>query len=534
MPIINPFARRRAAPTFDALPAPWPADASSLYDQITSAMGVQKVDQELELDAHQSGEPEDLQWAAGIKDALFGEPDRSTKQISARTLLAALGRLVRKPGADAFAHLHGLMADADVLGVIDGFLPQVIQTKLDPVAVAAIARRIARQSPELSAVKLAIGLLGVTSRAVDRDLVLHLGRYEELTLFSAVAMSHMLPDAAASEQAIWALAQSTHGWGRIQAVRRLRDIQDPDLRRWLLEEGYRNTIMTEEIAYACAIEGRLLDALQAPAPSEALLNGAGALLDALIEGGPAEDMDDYAHGAEATRLYVEHVAALPSTDLRRFLQVRTIQGFEAGIEGDKAAWTAARRWAIRTHAAAFLARPQWRELAEAGLLNEDRQDFWPAAEVAKALGLDVWPHYLRRQRDLRSDEWYFLMRTDDPVRVQEVLALAHEQLDLDRVGSGPGMAMGLGRDYADDSALDFILQDLRRFPGMGWPLIEVGLRGRTIRARNMAHRALDAWDRTQWPEQAIFVLKTALTKEPDQEVAQRIRALIDGRALNWD
>lgn len=532
MPIMNPFARRAAAPAFDALPAPWPAGAASLYDRIAAATAIREADKELELDAHQSDDPEAIQWAAGIKDALFGAPDRSTKQISTRTLLAALGRLVRKPGAEAFVHLHGLMADADVLGVIDSFLPQVIKTKLDTVAVVAIARRIARGSPDLSAVKLAIGLLGVSSDVADRDLLLHLGRYEELTLFSVVAMSHMLPDAAASEQAIWALARSTHGWGRIQAVRRLRDIQDPELRRWLLEEGHRNAIMTEEIAYACAVEGRLLDALQAPAPSEALLNGAGALLEALIEGGPAEDMDDYGHGAEATRLYVEHVAARPSTDLRRFLHMRAIQGFEAGIEGDKAGWTAARRWAIRTHAAAFLARPQWPELAEAGLLNESRQDFWPAAEVAKALGLDVWPHYLRRQRDLRSDDWYFLMRTDDPARVEQVLALAHEQLDLEKVGSGPETSMGWGPEYADDNAVDFILQDLRRFPGMGWPLIELGLRARTIRARNMALLALATWDRGQWPERAIFLLKTALAREPDEEIAQSIQALIDGRPLD--
>ncbi len=531
MPIINPFVRR-VTPAFDALPAPWPADAVSLYDQITQAMAAQEAGRELELDAHQPDEPEAIQWAAGVKDALLGVPDRSARQVSARTLLAALGRLVRKPSPEAFAHLHQLMADADVLGVIDGFLPKVIETRLDPVAVVAIARRIARHSPNLSAVKLAIGLLGVTSSDVDRDLLLHLGRYEELTLFSVVAMSHMLPNHAASEQAIWTLARSTHGWGRIQAVRRLRDIQDPDIRRWLLEEGYRNTIMDEETAHTCAVEGRLLDALQAPATSNALLDGAGALLEALIVGGPAEDMDDYAHGAEAARLYVEHISARPSTDLRRFLYMRSIQGFEAGIDSDGVGWPAAHRWVIRTHAASFLARPEWRAMAETGLMNDSRQDFWPAAEVAKALGLDIWPHYLRRQRDLRSDEWYFLMQTDDPARVEQVLALAHEQLDLDRVGSGPGMAMGLGQEYADDSALDFILQDLRRFPGMGWPLIEVGLRGRTIRARNMAHRALAAWERTQWPDQALFALKTALNREPDEEVAQRIQALLNGRALD--
>lgn len=368
--------------------------------------------------------------------------------------------------------------------------------------------------------------------ASDRELLLGLGRYEELTLFSAVALSHALRDAEDSEQAIWALAKSTHGWGRIQAVRRLANAQDHAIRTWLLEEGHRNAIMTEEIAYFCAIKGGLLSALRAADPSEALLTGAGELLEALVEGGPAEDMDDYADGAEAARLYVEHVAARPSADLRRFLHVRSLQGFEAAIAADKPGWTASRRFAIRTHAAAFLARSEWRALAETGLLNTQRVDFWPAAEVAKMLGLDVWPHYLRRQTELRSDEWYFLMQTDQVERIEQVISLAREQLDLDRVGSGPTTGLGLGPDYADDSALDFILQDLGRFPGLGWSMIEVGLRARTIRARNMAHRALAAWDREQWPEDAIFALRTALAKEPDDEIAQRIRALIDGRAVD--
>lgn len=537
MPTFNLFKPREPTPVFDALPPPWPVDAVSLRDQIATAAEAQHTHRELELDAHQPEDPEAIRWVAGVQDALFGGPNDSPRQNSAGTLLAALGKLVRKPGAESFRHFYALCAEADVLGVIDGFLPRVVQSKLAPGMVATIARRIAGQSPELSAVKLAIGLLGVSSDAADRDLLIELGRYEELTLFCAVALSHMLPDAEASEQAIWGLARSTYGWGRIQAVRRLKNAKDPEIRTWLLKEGHRNAIMTEEIAYFCAFEGCLLAALQSADPDEDLLDGAGQLLEALITGGPAEDIDDYADGAEAVRLYLEHVTARPSSDLRRFLHVRAIQRFEADAEGswnerEQRGWSAARRRAIRTQAGAFLARPEWRDLADVGLLSERREDFWPAKAAAEALGIDVWPHHLRRQRQPGGDAWYFLMRTDSIDRVQQVIALAYEQLDLERVGSGPSTALGLGPAYRDDSALDFILQDLPRFPGLGWPLIEVGLRGRTIRTRNMAHKALEAWDRRQWPPEATSHLETALASEPDEEVADRIRNLLQGPPLD--
>lgn len=304
-----------------------------------------------------------------------------------------------------------------------------------------------------------------------------------------------------------------------------------------LRDGFRNDIMVEEIAYHCAVEGDLLKALRDGPVDTALLQGAGQIIEALIDGGPAEDIDDYADGAEVCALYLEHVARDPAVDLRAFLHVQAIRRFEGDPDGpwaerERRGWTPARRLAIRTGANAYLARPEWRALAEAGLQRELRQEYWPAAAVAQALEIDVWPHHFRRQRDLGVDHWWELMQTDSQDRVLQVLDLAQQRLDLALVGSGPGTSLGLGPDYQDDSTLDFILQDLRRFPGIGWSLIEVGLRGRTIRARNMAHRALAAWDRKQWPPEAEARLQTALKREPDPEVAQRIAALIAGRSLD--
>lgn len=532
------FRPRGTANDIAALPAPWAADAASLRERIAWAVASRvSNDDPIQLEPETPRDPDQIYYADGLTDALFGGGGDTPSGTNARSLVAALGRLVRRPEAAAFRHFHDLLAGSDVLGVIDDFLPRVIEQRLPLNQVAAVARRVAAQSPDLAAVKLAIGLLGVCSTAVgDIDLVLELGRYEELTLYCAVAVTHMTPE---PEHPLWTLAQDVVGWGRIQVVRRLTDVRDPAIRAWLLRDGFSNAIMVEETAYHCAVEGGLLDALRDDQPDEAMLRGAGELIEALIDGGPAEDIDDYVDGAEVCALYLAHLARRPATDLRAFLHVQAIRRFEGDADGpwsdrERRGWNAARRLAIRTGTNAYLARPEWPVLVEAGLQQEARRDYWPAAAVGKALGMDVWPHHFHRQRDLGVDHWWELMQTDSQDRVLQVLDLAYQRLDLTLVGSGPGTSLGLGPGYEDDSAVDFILQDLRRFPGVGWALIEVGLRGRTIRARNMAHRALAAWDRATWPAEAESRLRAALANEPDAEVAQRIEALIAGSFPEYD
>jgi len=91
------------------------------------------------------------------------------------------------------------------------------------------------------------------------------------------------------------------------------------------------------------------------------------------------------------------------------------------------------------------------------------------------------------------------MQTDDPNRIDQVVRLAEERLPLKDIASGPSDELGLGLDFQAHSALDFVLQDLRRFPGKGWPLIRAGLKSPVTRNRNMAVRAIAAWQRPSWP-----------------------------------
>jgi hypothetical protein len=64
---------------------------------------------------------------------------------------------------------------------------------------------------------------------------------------------------------------------------------------------------------------------------------------------------------------------------------------------------------------------------------------------------------------------------------------------------------------------------------MGWDLLKVALRSRTIRPRNMAIQALNAWGRTAWPADAEAALKKALRLEPDDHTRDDLRDLLARR-----
>jgi hypothetical protein len=110
-------------------------------------------------------------------------------------------------------------------------------------------------------------------------------------------------------------------------------------------------------------------------------------------------------------------------------------------------------------------------------------------------------------------------------RIDEVLAFAKQTLPLAAIASGPSDSLGLGPDYAPHHALDFIVQELPRFPGRGWPLVSAAMRSPVVRNRNMAINALERWPKSAWPPEAISAVEQAAEIEPRDDVKNRLVAL---------
>ncbi|WP_310539298.1 hypothetical protein [Phenylobacterium sp.] len=502
---------------------PWPSNAIPLLTRIRMA---QQTPFGLELDLPVP-EGSAVRWAAGASDALFGRADTSERQISARGLTSALSAHCRRPSADRFRHLYALMDRSDAFTVVDGMMDKLEGAGIGQPQVAKVARRIANEAPDVGPVKLAVALLGAAGDSRDLETLHDLGRFEELTLYVAVAFCNLLTE---PDEELWRLAKATHGWGRIQTIHCLAETTDPAIKAWLLREGHHNAVMAEEIAYVCATTGGLRDALAEAELDAELLDAAGELIVALLQGGPAQDIHDYADGPEVLNKFLRHLNADPTLTVNRFNVAARIRSFVAEPL-DRSVWSPQVLFDLRTGVAAYLSRTDWRDAVLQTLQSDDRITFFQAAEAGATLGVDVWPYHFARQRDHRTGDWYWLMQTDDPMQAREVVALAEAQLDLKKVASGPGLTLGLGFEFEDDGAMDFVVQDLHRFPGVGWTLIEVALSARGVRLRNMATKALHGWGRENWPAEAPRVVREALAREPDETVRSALTDLLSDRPV---
>jgi hypothetical protein len=128
------------------------------------------------------------------------------------------------------------------------------------------------------------------------------------------------------QRAAYELAQRVKGWGRIHAVERLKGCDDPEIKAWLLREGFRNGVMNEYLAHLAATTGDLYPALLEPDVDEALLDGAGGILAALALGGPAQDMTDYDDAVPAMHRYAE-LAGEAGPTLSRLDHLLTVARF---------------------------------------------------------------------------------------------------------------------------------------------------------------------------------------------------------------
>ncbi|KAF0812225.1 hypothetical protein IGB42_03215 [Andreprevotia sp. IGB-42] len=524
------------------IPKPWDADRQSIYQFLNSfprEKGKPLPDEAGilpdEAIVHaKSGNG--MRWASGAMDGAFGHHAGSAPdQSNVDAIYNALHSATLNPSAANIKTLYILIADDNVLNIADALLSQIcVKKSLPLIKLQTLTLWLARESPDRGAVKLAVALLGMFSSAADIDLLMTLGLHEEFTLFAAVALGNALEESEA-EAAWWELAKCVDGWGRIHLVERLAQTKCTGIQNWLLREGYANSVMHEYLAYDCAVGGNLEAALGIENIDDALLLGAGDIIQALINGGPAQDMTDYEGGAAVIQLYLGHLQRSRIRSVEPILAAQAVIFFiEQPREWEVLeayGWKNSARQRIVDSAKEILKEKHWALMVQDQLQAEDSVSFWSAARAAEVLGDDPWEQRFCHQQNGRSEQWYDLMRTDDANRVQRVIDLAVKQLDLEKIATGPAAELGLGPDYRCHTALDFILQSLDRFPGLGWGLIDAGLRSPVTRNRNMALRALAGWGQANWPANTKQVLEAARSKEPESRVKENIENVLAGREM---
>jgi hypothetical protein len=500
-----------------ALIRAWPADADAL-----------------ELPDEPPFDPSELRWAAGAVEGLVarhalergGEPDESGPV--ATEIAGRLRRLAQSGGARERLAVYRIAQAEDLLPHVDVVLERLLPDVRARTALLPHARWLVTEARHRGPLKMGIALLGVCGDETDVATLTILARHDEFTRYCCVAVTNLLVDPA---DALWEIARTASGWGKIEAVERLaRFAADrPDIRRWLITDGCPNAVMDEYLGYVCATAGELATAL-AHDVDDALLDGACMIVSALCDVGPAKGMDDYADGPVAVRRLValldDRCTTIPRLntvlDLRGWLE--TEDDAERRERLAAHGWTDALRKSLRTTCQEMLARPEWPDRVRSAFAGGERPDAWMASRLGRHLGLDLWDiAYERLLREpLNLGLVVRVLQTSDDERLRRVLAWAEEALLPQHVDAAPAHHLiGSTPDHALEAVVD-------RMRGRLYSerLTAAALRSPVFRVRRVGLDAVRGRPQNAWGQTVRDAVRALAAGDPDNGLRTQARALL--------
>ncbi len=512
---------------------PW-TDSQSIYDFIAQNIDPQtgKVSQKGQRlpDEERRFAGTHLRYAPGLVDMVIrngATPEEAywtAKEVSRQVL-----EIATTDSAKAKTALYKILVKDQILVLLDQAINDVSSgIRLPAPALHAFAVSLARTAPDRGPVKFAIALLGIFQDPADVDLVRLLSLHGEFSLYGAVTLCDLLPD---PESELWSLAKKVNGWGKFHVLQQLKSTTSKEIKDWFLREGYRDLMMDAYLAHELAVHGGLRDALYEPQVDDALLQGAGEIISALLTSGPPDAIQGYTDAADVFLRYLELLDERASK-INQYLVVDAILGYltdEWDLNASPAnGWTSEGRDRAIVFANQILGRPEWFGMVRRALQASDEGEFFVAAKAADLLGLETWELHVARLQEKPLDEgrWLAVMAKVDDQRIDQVIDLALKVLPLEQVATGPANELGLGPQYRDHNCLGIIVRDLDRFPGKGWSLIAASLKSPVVRNRNMALKAIEGWMHGSLPDSVREALVEAAKIEPHGDLRVRMQKML--------
>ena len=281
----------------------------SIYERIQAAV---QLDGTLPEDFSIQPVPKDpqaLRFADGAQDGIVFYHSGGRGDGALLEKLKEITRLAAG-GAD-FEETHAQLAACfgewdGMLGCVDGLQAWIIQHReeLDPNRIFRFANAVLLRSGSIGAVKYALSVLELLAAASGewRETVRALALSDELTLYCVFVAGRW----DNSSEELFSMAQRVRGWGRVHAVRELEPAT-PEMRDWLLDEGWQNDVLPAYTALRCARSGELRRRLEEETLSRERLDAADGLIQALLDEGPVRNISQLEDGEELLLAWLDQL-----------------------------------------------------------------------------------------------------------------------------------------------------------------------------------------------------------------------------------
>ena len=376
---------------------------------------------------------------------------------------------------------------------------------------------LALESDKKECVKFGLSILELMNTNNDetkRDIKI-LALSDEFTFYCINIMKTWVN----GNEDIFECAKNVYGWGRIHAVKELRVLKPltEEIRKWMLEEGINNNIMPSYSALTIWRNGNIGSILYVN-PNEEELKYIGRILDAMLD----EDA----------------VPGLSTLDKRReiiLVYLNEINKYILGIE----------EYEIIYHIMNYFKEEDDKEIidlcnkllfsnnAKNIIMNAIKEG--RALDLAINIGIDVKYDVLKLiKNDFKKYNHLCRYIINDRAYRKELLKIYNDNLPLEDMKCEPSLDYCLTEEYWRESSLDFLLQELRRYPCEGREFVEASLQLEPTRTRNGALMVLKRWvELKKTPLKNMLpdihaLLMSLYEKEPSETTKDMMFKLIRG------
>ena len=477
----------------------------------------------------------ELMFAPGLMDAMFGADESEESKSRIKQLSSLICKIAKNGDNQSKSDFYREITENEsVIGIVDQFLQNLAQSSL-PVEpyLFDYANNLATKTKNRNAVKFGIAILGLCQNKKPIKDIKTLGLHDEFTVFSTIALSN-LSDNLVND--LWELAKQVDGWGKIQLVDRLAEMElNSEIRDWLVLEGYKNNIMYEYLALTCAKNGLLSEKLNVESIEDNLYSSASDIIIALMDEGPAVGMSGYDDSYETIENFIKH-SKTRNLNISNYITLHRIKDYleESPEENETLkTWNQNNLSNCLIDINELINSKDWTEEVKIALKSSGNVEYWNGKQAAEKLGIDIWDTVWNRliQNPIDSSAWYDVTTNAKENNVGVIIDFAINNLPLNLLGSGPKDSAGIGDDYQKYSSLDSVITFLGNYPKKGEKLILVGLDSPVTRNRNMAIRVLDKWKVENWSNEITEKINKLQDIEPNEDTKKNIELLIKGEEL---
>jgi hypothetical protein len=263
----------------------WRTDAS-IYNFLTRNLNDEGRlnDEANDLPDEKPTNETELRWAPGLLDSMFGAQDSDESKLKVEELVKLLKRISEYGDKRSEANFYKLITETDsIIGIIDDFLEKATNLSL-PINpyLFEFSKDLAFKTNHRNSVKVGVAMIGICKGKSVLNKIKIIALHDEFTLFSIVSISNISEDIVND---FWEIAKKVDGWGKIHVVERLSKMELPNaIKNWLIIDGYKNNIMYEYLAYTCAVNGDLHDAIRQETIDISIFKASAEIIAALIAG----------------------------------------------------------------------------------------------------------------------------------------------------------------------------------------------------------------------------------------------------------